>query len=581
MAQIKKLSADLIAKIAAGQVVERPASIVKELIENSLDAKAKHITVELELAGKKRLCITDDGLGMSSEDLHLCYLHHTTSKLFEVTDLFAINSFGFRGEALSSIAAVAQIKIESKQKDDLAGNYIEIYQGTVSKFGTVGMPTGTRVVVSGLFAQIPARKKFLKSDATELTHILQTVTQLALANPKISFTMIHNKKTILELPENQSLLERSAQLLSDYVTHNLLPISIKAAHFQLIGYVGKPQIGTRSLIRQFLFVNDRSVQSKAVSHVMKEVFSSLLEPRSYPAFIFNLQLSPDLVDVNVDPKKSKVKFLIESELLRELKTTVTQVLNTANLTYSQRGKNGFYEEFIMDPGIAEVVRNQSEGWNIKDAELLEDADILQVHNLYLVAPTKNGILIIDQHAAHERILYQEFLQLFKKKRKETLLIEKEVMIELPLIEAEVLQAQLGTFQKMGFTISVSESARNSSMIFKVSAIPAVFKTRDIKKLIQELLHSLISQNDQEEMDLELMNLEISDAQRLDVGTHRTLAYLACRTAIKAGEKLTQKERKRLIEKLQETEGKYTCPHGRPVEVELDLRYLDQLFKRVK
>lgn len=602
MAQIKKLSAELIAKIAAGQVVERPASVVKELIENSLDAKALHITIELKSAGKKKLIVTDDGCGMSQEDLQVCFLHHTTSKLFTPSELYSIYTFGFRGEALSSIAAVAQVRIETKQKNELAGTFVEIQQGDLIKTGAVGMPTGTRVIVSGLFTHIPARQKFLKSDATELTHVLQVITECSLAHPTISFTVVHNKKTTLELPANQSLLERSAQLLSDHVTQNLLPIAVQSEHFQLSGFIGKPQLGTQSLMRQFLFVNRRSVRSTAVSHVVKEVFSSLLEPRSYPTFLFSIQLSPELVDINVDPQKTRVKFLIESELLRDLRLAVAQVLDSANLTYNQRGANGFYDEFIMDPGIAQVVKNQGDGWNIKDAELLENAEVLQVHNVYLVAPTKRGMLIVDQHAAHERILFQEFLEKFHAtKRKETLQLEKKVLLSLPLAEAEMLSSQLDVFKKLGFEIvatqigleqqEITKTHKSSSSkpnfnkpsfhkkstrtVFEVGSIPAVFKTRNTAKLIQELLHDLIEQKYTDVMDTDELV-----GKKLDVGTHRTLAYLACRTAIKAGEKLTQKERLRLIEKLQATEGKYTCPHGRPVEVEIDIKYLNLIFKRV-
>lgn len=566
---IKKLPQSVITQIAAGQVVERPASVVKELIENSLDAGAKHIIIELESAGKKKIIVTDDGSGMSEEDIQNCFLHHTTSKVFSNDDLLAIATFGFRGEALSSIVSIATVKIESKPESELAGKFIEIVKGTVKKVGSVGMPTGTRITVSGLFSAHPARKKFLKSDATELSYILQTVTVLALAHPAIAFTVIHNKKVVFELPLNETILERATQLLSQHVVDNLLPISIQSDHFNATGFLGKPQIAVQSSVRQFVFVNGRSVYSKEISQKLKEVFSTLLEPRSYPTFMLYISVAAELVDVNVDPQKTRVKFLIEKELLQNITESSVQVLEQANLTYAQRGSNGFYEEYSMDPGIARVVRSSGDGWNIKDAELLEDTEILQVHNVYLVAQTKRGMLIIDQHAAHERILYQEFLENFKSNRGEVEMLHKPISFELPFAEGEFLKEQIEVFEKLGFKIleslETSESHRGLCG-FEVTQIPKVFVTRNIKKLIQELLHDCI---------------ENTGFKDLDVGTHRTLAYLACRTAIKAGEKLTQKERKRLIEKLLTTEGKYTCPHGRPVEVELDIKYLDQMFKRVK
>ncbi|GIK84179.1 MAG: DNA mismatch repair protein MutL [Patescibacteria group bacterium] len=567
MAQIQKLPQELIARIAAGQVVERPASVVKELIENSLDAGAKHIRIELESAGKKKIVVVDDGIGMSQEDLSLCFLHHATSKISDISDLLAIQTFGFRGEALSSMCAVAQVRIESKLPGSLAGKYIEVERGIITKTGSVGMPTGTRVTVSGLFAVIPARKKFLKSDTTELAHCLQVITEIALANPQISFTVSHNKKIVLELPSDQTILERVAHLLSDHIAENLLPLSIQSDHFFLSGFVGKPQIGTQSQLRQFLFVNKRSVLSKEISQIVKETFSTLLEPRSYPAFLFNIHLNPELIDINVDPQKTRIKFLIETEIIKELNSAIRSVLEQANLTYEQRGNNGFYDEFLMDPGIAKLVKESGDGWNIKDVELATGAEVLQIHNLYLVTQTKRGVLIVDQHAAHERILYQEFLEKFEKERNDAIVLSEPIRVELPVAEAEFLKTELAVFSKLGFVITEEISQKKKDQTnFLVKQIPKVFKTRNIKRLIQEILHD---------------SVENKNPKELDVGTHRTLAYLACRTAIKSGEKLTPKQRKRLLEKLQQTEGKYTCPHGRPVEVELDVMYLDQLFKRVK
>ncbi len=557
---IKKLPQAVITQIAAGQVVERPASVVKELLENSLDADAKRIVIELESAGKKKIVVTDDGFGMSEADLQNSFLHHTTSKVFSTEDLVAIETLGFRGEALSSIVSVAQVRIETKQESGLAGKFVEIEKGTVEKTGSIGMPTGTRITVSGLFSSHPARKKFLKSDATELSYILQIVTAVALAHSQIAVTVIHNKKIVFELTANQTVTERATQLLSQHVVDNLLPFSLHADHFQVTGFLGKPQIAVQSKLRQFVFVNGRSVFSKEISQKLKEVFSTLLEPRSYPTFLLYITLAPELIDVNVDPQKTRVKFLIEREILQNIEKNALQVLESANLTYAQRGSNGFYEEYMMDPGIARAVKSESDGWNIKDVELIKGTEVLQVHNLYLVAQTKRGMLIVDQHAAHERILYQEFLENFQKKRNEVIALKKVSVFDLPAAESELLKDQLVFFEKLGFKITADKAG------FVLSQIPKVFETRNTKKLIQELLHDYVENN---------------GIRNLDVGTHRTLAYLACRTAIKAGEKLTQKERKRLIEKLLQTKGKYTCPHGRPVEVEMDLKYLDQTFKRIK
>ena len=558
MQEIKQLPKKLIAKIAAGQVVERPASVVKELVENSIDAGAKNILIELEQAGKKKIILTDDGFGMNPKNLNKCFLHHTTSKIFSETELYSLMSFGFRGEALSSISAVAKIKIETKTENALGGTYIELSDGTVTDSGSVGMPKGTRITVSGLFSGIPARKKFLKSDSTEYSHILRVLSQLALAHTNVSFTLIHNKKSVFKLPQPQSTLERSQILLSDHISSNLLPLKINAAHFSLKGFIGKPQIATPSKMRQFLFVNGRPVQNSLVSKRIKEVYGTLIEPRSNPAFVLFLTLAPDLIDVNIDPQKTQVKFLILKEILSQLEIVVKHTLEKANLTVSKEAGNGFYEEFVMDKGIASSIKTTTQGWNINQVELLKDTEILQVNNVYLFVPTKRGILIVDQHAAHERILYQEFLEVFNSKRSEILKLSKAVPIKLMDSEYLVLEENKKVFEELGFKFNLEKKL--------VIQIPKLFETKNIQKLIQEMVHDIIY---------------MEKPKELDVGTHRTLAYLACRSAVKAGDRLTPKERRRLIEKLQKTETKYTCPHGRPVEVELDIKYLDKLFKRTK
>jgi DNA mismatch repair protein MutL len=563
MAKIKTLSSDIVSKIAAGQVVERPASVIKELVENSLDAGATRIVVDLVSAGKKKISVFDNGHGMSKDDLLKSFLPHTTSKISSADDLVEIRSFGFRGEALSSMVSVAKTRIESKIKGQLSGNYVEIFKENLHDSGIVGMSFGTTVTVINLFSNTPARKKFLKTDSTEMADNIKILTNIAIAHHNVGFKLVHNKKTILDLPENHNLQERIESLLGSHITENLLPLKISDDHFELTGFVGKPQISTSSKSRQFLFVNGRPVKNKLFSNIIKEVFSTLLEPRAHPAFLLFINLEPNLIDVNVTPQKTEVKFVIEKEIKEALKIGVKNVLEKADLTYKNKGGyQKYYEEFGMDFGTAQVLRSKTDGWSVKDVELEKGSEVLQVHNLYLVTQTKNGLLIVDQHAAHERILYEEYLAAFKteKKKNNTTQLKKTVKLELPIEESIELKNRLSDFEELGFKI---KEIKNS---FEVFSIPTIFKTRNITKLITEVLHD---------------SLEFGDKKEIDVATHRTIAYLACRTAIKAGDKLTPKERKRLIEKIFETKTKYTCPHGRPVEVELDLKSLNMMFKRFK
>lgn len=564
MPKIKTLSSEIVTKIAAGQVVERPASVIKELLENSLDAGATKISVDLIASGKKKITVFDNGCGMEESDLKKSFLPHTTSKISTTDDLIEIKTFGFRGEALSSMAAVARTRIESRIESNIAGQFVEVVNGDIRDSGTIGMSCGTTITVHNLFSSTPARKKFLKADATEMSHNIKVITDAALASPSIGFKLTHNKKVIIDLSENHSMKERMESLLGSHLTENFLPIEKNSDHFQLTGFVGKPQIGTSSKSRQFLFVNGRSVNNKLFSNIIKEVFSTLLEPRAYPAFILFIKLEPNLIDVNITPQKTEVKFVIEKEIRETLKAGIQEVLEQADLTYKNKvGYQKYYEEYGMDFGTAQVLRSVTNGWSVKDVEIEKGAEVLQVHNLYLVTQTKNGLLIVDQHAAHERILYEEYLDAFKKvkNKKQITKLKKKVRLDLPVKEAIELKHKLPEFKAMGFGIKkVNEKA------FEVALVPSIFGSRNIGKLITEVLND---------------SLEFGATKNIDIATHRTVAYLACRTAIKAGDKLTPKERERLIEKIFETDTKYTCPHGRPVEVELDLNSLGKMFKRIK
>lgn len=564
MKKIKKLSKEVIDYIRAGQVVDRPSSIVKELMENALDAQAHTVLVKLFSGGKEKIIVTDDGCGMDEDDLLMSIQPHSTSKILNVADLNELYTFGFRGEALASIASVAELKIESRTMESDRGMYVMVHSGDTSDMGPIGMPVGTQVIVSQLFSHVPVRKKLLKSETTEYSACLTEFIKCALAHIDVAFELQHNGKVVLHLHSGDTLQQRIIDIYGSSVAGSLLPFSITADHFVAMGFFGKPQIGTTSQVRQQVFVNGRAVEMKSIAHKIKDVYSSLLEPRSHPAFFIFITLTPSLVDPNVDPKKKKVVLHIQSEVEYELSIMCQKVLDAADLTYVHSDKaNGFYDAYKMDRTLATALKRNIDGWNVKDVTIDDSSQILQIGALYLVGQTETGILIIDQHAAHEKILYEQYLKEFFRHRKKKSILKAPIVFELPLVECGAFNKLLPDLSEIGFTINQLAGSQSK---FEITTAPVIFINRNLPELLTEILHDFIT---------------LGKSKDIDVATHRTLSYIACRTAIKAGEVLTQAERKRLFKKLLETDNLYTCPHGRPVKVEIDLHTLHRMFKRVK
>jgi DNA mismatch repair protein MutL len=554
MRTINPLPKNLIAKIKAGEVVERPSSVVKELMENSLDAKAHYIHVYLEEGGIKKIVVKDDGIGMNPEDLLISYLPHTTSKISSEEDLFKIGSFGFRGEALASISAVSLMTIKSRQGGNESGNMIELKEGILENQSSVGMPIGTEIIVESLFISTPARRKFLKDPSTELRYIVDILTRFALAHTNVGFRLTHENKTILDLPVENSSEERIKNILGSGIGEVIIPVNHENRYGKIHGYITKPQASSRSRTHQHLFINSRTVHDGMINQAVIESYGNLLEPRAFPPYVLHIDLPFENVDVNIHPKKQEVGFAFPSEIKKLVEEGIKQALELHNLTYTELGES---DEYHMDRATAGILRELVIPWNLKD---IKNLSILQIKNLYLVTMTNNGLLIVDQHAAHERILFEQFKEAFTSSQENptTYKLDKPVIFDLSPSESMELSEKLEIFQKLGFDI---DTFGNNS--FKLSAIPQVFKTRDLPKLIREVLH----------------DLEQGNEKNLDRETERTLSFLACRTAIKAGDPLQEDERKRLVEKLLESKTLYTCPHGRPTHIELPIAHLDKLFKR--
>jgi DNA mismatch repair protein MutL len=552
-ASIKKLSSEIVSRIAAGEVAERPATIIKELIENALDAEATQIDIILEHGGSKSIIVRDNGIGMSSEDILVCYLPHTTSKIHSIDDLYQICSFGFRGEALASIAAVSTMTIKSRQKENESGYHIELDHGAVVKDGPIGMPQGTEIIIESLFADTPARRKFLKDPKLELRAVNEIITRFALAFPHVGFSLTHDGTRLIHIPEKQGHTQRIHELISPEIGINIIPVENDSRYGKMKGFIGKPQTASR-LQHHYIFVNNRPITSLELSKFITEVYGSLIEPRTSAPHIIFLELPYDSVDVNIHPRKEEVVFAYAQDIKNLVGDGIKKALESHDLTYRDPSLDSAKPK--MDTQTANTLKDIVEPWFPNE---LAPEDVMQVDNIYLIAPTKNGIIIADQHAVHERILFEQFREAYLSAPLTQLYLIEPLIFELSLNDTLILEEHLHIFEHLGFTIELF-----GPRTFKLSAVPEILKNRDHKKHIVEVLHDIS---------------EHGRAKDVDRETERTLSFLACRSAIKAGDPLSADERKRLIEKLLEAKTPYTCPHGRPTHVELSRNELDRMFKR--
>ncbi len=559
MQKIERLSTEVIAHIAAGQVADRPVSIVKELVENALDAGAQTVCIKIEAGGKKGIIVTDDGCGMDAGEIKIAIQPHTTSKIETITDLQTISTLGFRGEALASITQVATVTIQSRLPEEVVGVQITIKNGKLTNEKSVGMATGTSIKVENLFDHIPARKKFLRSERSEFQLIMLAVTQLALAFPKVGLQLIHNGQIVIDVLPQQNYIDRCRAIIGKSIEKLFLPVSLTLQEYTIQGFIGSPQAATTVSQTQYLFVNNRPIFSPKLSKIIKRAFKTLLPKGMHPPCVLYITTDPALIDVNIHPQKREVRFKEEELLLRIIFTLITQTLEQANLLFTLTNQTELVvQDSKMDPGTADILRDTTNIWNVK--EFYEDEPILQIDNLYLIAKTKSGALVIDQHAAHERILYEQFLQSFIAQKIIEQKLAKPITISLPILESQLLLQYKETFSSLGF-----EFTSVSATEFIFHRIPALFGTRSITQYLLEVVQDLKEQVAIPELDTE---------------THRTIAYLACRNAIKAGEVLTQSERKNILTKLAETSSKYTCPHGRPVILTITSTDLAKMFYRI-
>lgn len=553
MQTIHPLSEELVAKIAAGEVIERPSFALKELIENAIDAKSTDIRIILEEGGLKKIQVIDNGMGMSKEDVLASWQPHTTSKLQSEDELHAIKTLGFRGEALSSLAAVSTITIQSKQQKASVGFRAVITDGKLVAGSPIGQAKGTIILAENLFAKMPARKKFLKSLQTELRHSLDVVNYFAVSYPTIHFSLIHGKRMLLDYPTTKDKKERIAELVGEETAPFFLPVKKQESYLTLTGFIAKPQLHATVQSKQFLFVNNRKVNDRLISQAVKESFGTMLESNTYPIFVLFLSLPVEMVDVNVHPRKEQVAFSNNQFIFQTIKQMVCEVLSENNITFQnlswKRTGVGMTKSFAGNFLQEQVLE--------KEKMLISDeTNYVQMGRVYIVVTGEKELFLVDQHAAHERILFEKLRQTFlqEKEKHTSVILQKPIMLHLTRSEKLTFSEYKKLLEHFGFRFSKTT----------ITHMPLLFQDRDAKSLIKNILQDLTE--------------EIA-AQAVDTVSEEMLAFLACRAAVKAGDTLTHEQMEKIVKDLENTAHNATCPHGRPTKIALPMHELHRLFKR--
>ena len=583
MTKIQVLDPDTVNQIAAGEVVERPASVVKELLENAIDAGATSILIDVtsDLAGVTKIRVTDNGEGMTPEEAVLAFHPHATSKIRDIADLLAIRTLGFRGEALASIAAVAEVTLVTRPRGAaaLAGAWVVVRGGEVVEKREVGAPEGTTVVVERLFYNTPARRKFLKSRNTELAHIYAVVENLALAHGEVAFRVVHNGKERMGTQRSGGLLNAVAGLYGADLARALVPVEGRLPILRVGGYVSRPSESRGNPSQVVISINGRSITSRQIAAAVREGYGTLLPKDRYPVAFIDLAIDTGLVDVNVHPTKREVRLSREREILAAVTAAVAEALVGHDLARDVPAEPVQQQIVAPEPGpgprpaVGEGEASYTAGHReltLSDKQLRRTEGvgtenllpamepIGQVAATYIVAEGADGTLyLIDQHAAHERVLYDQVTeQRDAGAGSQELIIP--VILSLPPKESAALRDAVPLLAEEGFV--VEEFGRDT---FAVRAVPAALGATEDPETVRETIDDLLA----------------GESRTAPDRREAVTCIVACRGAVKAGTHLTHDQQKRLLAQLARTKTPWTCPHGRPTVVAFDKRRLDGIFRR--
>lgn len=601
--RIEILPPDVVEKIAAGEIIERPASVLKELIENALDSQATKIDISVEDAGFAAIRITDNGCGMSPKDLQKSVLRHATSKIRAADDLYDIHTMGFRGEALASIGAVSRMSIISSATADGLGYMLRCDGGVPEMIAPEAHVRGTTVDVRDLFYNVPARKKFMKTHKAERIAVLRLVEQLIIPFPDVHFTMQSEGKSVLDTPAVESIHARIAQIAGTQFAKDGVVCSGSREGMEALILMSPPEQAQARPRFQYLYVNNRRVDNDQVTYAVREASAQFIQSQFRPSFFCFLTVDPARIDVNVHPTKQQVKFEDERLLFGFIYETarrgiagtrvsmgdVTAAADIPQPSYGSRSAMPVMPEYVKEepsagyeqwtnipatPGESEqtvlsfpsTVSPAAERKESMESVTSERQDVswnliscYQIHGMFILAQIKNGVLIIDQHAAHERILYEEALETIDSGRCDSQQLLFPIVIELSLVEKSVVQSGMNYFNTFGFDIQ--DFGGNA---VSVSALPAFMKDSNAEPAVRDMIRYLLDERSSSRM---------SDAHK------RFAAAFACGAAIKAGQKLSQEEMNVLLNNLFSTKNPYTCPHGRPTIVRMSLDELSRRFLR--
>lgn len=619
MGVIKRLPEIVANQISAGEVIERPASIVKELVENSIDAGSKEITIEVENGGRDSIRVKDDGKGIAEDDLELAFDRYATSKIENVNDLYSIRTLGFRGEALASIASISKVEIFSRSSDSLKGSKMLLEGGEIIKKAPAGVPVGTDITIRDIFYNTPARYKYLKTIETEFGHISNIVSREAMAYPEIKFTLIHNKREVLKTPGTGNLLDAIYSIYGEELVNNLIELEYEESYVKLSGFITRPNYTRSSRNHQIFFVNKRTVYNRSLSRGVEKGYQGLIPPGRYPVVFLNLKLNQVLVDVNVHPSKREVKFsreeIIEKIIEKGVRTNLSRINTAPQLKVrKQKGdsfqeikfdfdnykpldtngrrsntelsddnkyfadkpyftenkqaggkvaeenikkdiRNNFYREkqpeyFIYNPEVKSIPEERVKTNYETDKPPLPGINRIfgQILNTYILAEGTDGLYIIDQHNAHERVLYEKKYAEYRQQEILTQGLLVPVNIEVTLAEKEIIEKHFDLLNKLGIKI---ESFGSNSYI--VTELPLLLKNLPGQVIVREIIDRLL------ENDRKLQPGDLIDD---------LITLMSCKAAIKAGKYLDMREMIELVAELFNTENPERCPHGRPIIIHI-------------
>ncbi len=619
---INILSKETVDKIAAGEVVERPLNVVKELMENSIDSGADSVSVEIKDGGVSLIRVTDNGSGIEKEDIPLAFMRHATGKLKNSDDLMHILTYGFRGEALASISGVSQTELITKRREDLYGYVYRIEGGEEKHFEEIGAPDGTSIIVRNLFYNVPARKKFLKTASTESAHIADIVEKTALSRPDISIRLVADGRSLIHTSGNGSLRDVIYTVFGREVSSNLIEINYEGPQLSLSGYIGKPVISRSKRDFEVVFVNNRYIHSSLISGACEEAYKPFMMQHRFPFIMLNVNILPELVDVNVHPQKMEIRFNPDADVYNTVRDVIREALRSSELiveaapsvkisreekvsdnkkergeklslsrapepfevkkaavmeppSYYRSETGGSYVQqslFKEDTVIKEPVPEKkssdagatSAACELKDRFISKEAYseyniIGQVFGTYWIVEYKDKMYIIDQHAAHEKVLYERRIKELKNKTVQSQNILPPIILELNSVKAQLVSDNIDIFSEFGFEIE-----REAGNDFIVRAVPSDLYSIAEKNLLMEIIDGLAEEGANASPEI------LKDR----------IASMSCKAAVKGHDRLSESEARELLKELLELENPYACPHGRPTVISMSKYELEKKFKRI-